>query len=76
MSYLHSILKLSNQRVAGNELKESTLHPERHGHNQGAEEEHLEDEKSEDLRGRASVTFFGASNGMSADRCVDQTHGG
>ena len=50
MSYLHSILKLSNQRVAGNELKESTRHPERHGHNQGAEEEHLEDEKSKDLR--------------------------
>ena len=52
LPYLHSILELCNQRVARNELKESTLHPEGHGHNQGAKEEHLEDEKSEDLCGR------------------------
>lgn len=63
LPYLHSILKLCNQRVAGNELKESTLHLEGHGHNQGAEEEHLEDEKSEDLRERQSVRYLGASNG-------------
>ena len=63
LSYLHSILKLCNQRVAGNKLKESTLHLEGHGHNQGAEEEHLEDEKSEDLREGQSVRYLGASNG-------------
>jgi hypothetical protein len=63
LSYLHSILQLGNQRVAGNELKESTLHPEGHGHNQGAEEEHLEDEKSEDLCRGQSVRCLGASNG-------------
>jgi len=50
-SYLHSILQLGNQRVAGDELEESTLHLERHRHDQGDEEEHLEDEKSEDLYG-------------------------
>lgn len=47
--YLHAILKLGNQRVAGDELEEATLHSEGHGHNEGKEEEHLEDEKSEDL---------------------------
>jgi hypothetical protein len=62
LSYLHSILQLGNQRVAGNELEKSTLHPEGHGHNQGAEEEHLEDEKSEDLRVRWSVKCSGAFN--------------
>lgn len=54
-AYLHAILELGNQRVAGDELKEATLHSEGHGHNEGKEEEHLEDEKSEDLEESLSV---------------------
>jgi hypothetical protein len=42
-------LQLGNQWVAGDELKESTLDLEGHGHDEGEEDEHLEDEKSEDL---------------------------
>jgi hypothetical protein len=42
-------LELGNQRVAGDELEKATLHLEGHGHDEGEEEEHLEDEKSEDL---------------------------
>jgi hypothetical protein len=63
LPYLHSILQLGNQRVAGDELKEATLHLEGHGHNEGDEKEHLEYEKSEDLEGELlanrSISFNG-----------------
>jgi hypothetical protein len=63
LPYLHSILQLGNQRVAGDELKEATLHLEGHGHNEGDEKEHLEDEKSEDLDGELLAGCFVSSNG-------------
>jgi hypothetical protein len=56
-------LQLGNQRVAGDELEEATLHPEGHGHNEGDEKEHLEDEKSEDLRGELLASCSLTSNG-------------
>jgi len=61
-SYLHSILQLGNQWVAGDELKEATLHLEGHGHDEGEEEEHLEDEKSEDLIQESQRVVPGASH--------------
>jgi hypothetical protein len=63
LPYLHSILQLGNQRVAGDELKEATLHLEGHGHNEGDEKEHLEDEKSEDLSVQWLASCCTSSNG-------------
>jgi hypothetical protein len=63
LPYLHSILQLGNQRVAGDELKKATLHPEGHGHDEGDEKEHLEDEKSEDLEGESLASCSVSSNG-------------
>jgi hypothetical protein len=63
-AYLHSILKLGNQWVVGDELKEATLDLEGHGHDEGAEKEHLEDEKSEDLVEKSQYVILGASHGV------------
>jgi hypothetical protein len=57
-------LQLGNQRVAGDELKEPTLDLEGHGHDEGEEEEHLEDEKSEDLVWKSQRIVRGASRGI------------
>ncbi len=47
----------------GDELEQTALHLEGHGDDEGKEEQHLEDEKSEDLHGRQSVKRSGAPNG-------------
>jgi hypothetical protein len=57
-------LQLGNQWVAGDELKESTLDLEGHGHDEGEENEHLEDEKSEDLVQKSQRVVRGASLGI------------
>ena len=57
-------MQLGNQRVAGDELKEPTLDLEGHGDDEGKEEEHLEDEKSEDLVQKGQRVVRGASRGI------------
>lgn len=49
MPYLHAILELSDERVAGDELEEAALHLEGHRNDERHEQQHLEHEKCEDL---------------------------
>lgn len=46
--YLYPILQLCYGRTLGDESQELALPAERHGHDQGHEDDHLEDEKGED----------------------------
>jgi hypothetical protein len=52
-SYLQAVLQLRDERVLAYEGKQRSLDFERHGDDQGHEDDHLEDEKSEDLQCRA-----------------------
>ena len=46
------------------ELEQTALHLEGHGDDEGKEEEHLEDEKSEDLVEKSQHVILGASHGV------------
>lgn len=60
--YLHAVLELSHERVAGDEFEKATLHLEGHGHNEGKEEQHLEHEKCEDLNTEVSISLYTPTN--------------
>lgn len=47
-TYLYPILQLRYEGTLGDESQELALPAERHRHNQGHEDDHLEDEKGED----------------------------
>lgn len=48
-AYLETVLQLRDERVLADEGKELSLDGEWHGDDEGDKDDHLEDEKSEDL---------------------------